>query len=367
LHNLDDQRKTLFPNETPPPAEETSEGVVKSEDAEMKVEVNEDDDNDTDMGDSDDDISARRRISGRANDLKRKREEDDARREKDKQARLEAKASQSAQKKVLRDIELKKKSPRKCEEEIIEYEERLRVNSCHRTRVLGRDRFWNRYYWFERNGMPLAGQPTSSTAAVNYANGRIWVQGPDDLERAGFIDLADADQAQYRAAFGVTVPQRRDLEEGPSQLRTAYDWAYYDTPAALDALLSWFDDRGNRERALKKEINAWRDRIVDSMEAMHAHHENVERRRAEDPEPVVGIATRKKTHGGEAAREASSRMFPCLGWRNDTARRELGMLHSEGKMLVEERKARRGARDVIKEREAVSEEPVVTRRGTRYR
>jgi len=370
LHALDIERKRLFPEETTPPAEQSSDGV-KSEDSGVKIEDMQSID-DTDQGSdvTDDDeavASARRRISGRSNDLKRKREEDDARKEKEKQIRLEAKASQSAQKKVLRDIEAKKKAIRKCEEEVIHFEERLRINACHRTRLLGRDRFWNRYYWFERNGMPLAGQPTSSTAAYGYTNGRIWVQGPDDMERAGFIDLTEQEQNHYRMAFGVTVPQRRDLEEGETQLSTAYDWGYYADSTQFDLLIGWLDDRGHRERALKKELNAWRDRIIEQMEAMRAHLEQIEQKRNPEAEPVVGIATRKKT----SADAMAVVRHPCLAWRNDTARRELGQLHCDGKIVPrrEEREGKRGGR-VTREKGAAKidvDEPVTTRRGTRYR
>lgn len=332
-----------------------------------------DEDVDTDMAESDDEGAAsRRRISNRANELKRKREEDDTRRAKEKQARLEAKASASAQKKVLRDIEAKKKALRKCEDEILYFDEQLRVNNCHRTKVLGRDRFWNRYYWFERNGMPIAPSADNSTASYGYCNSRIWIQGPDDMERAGFIDLPEAEQAQYRAAFGVTVPQRRDMEEGPTQLKTAYEWGYYDDPADIDRLMGWLDDRGNREKALRKELNLWRDKITEQMEAMHTHLKSVEQKRNAEPEPIVGVATRKKTHvvdGGDSVKH------PSLLWRNDMARRELGQLHCEGKLTVEtERRGKRVGREkasATAKKEASDamqlDEPVVTRRGTRYR
>lgn len=364
------ERKRLFPEESTPPTEQTSDGV-KSEDSGVKIEDMPEDRHsidDTDEASDDDDeedtAAARRRISGRSNDLKRKREEDDARREKEKQVRLEAKASQSAQKKVLRDIEAKKKAVRKCEEEVLHFEEKLRLNSCHRTRILGRDRFWNRYYWFERNGMPFGGQTDSSTAAYGYTNGRIWVQGPDDMERAGFIDLTEAEQKHYQMAFGVTVPQRRDLEEGETQLRTAYNWGYYADPTDFDLFIGWLDDRGHRERALKKELNAWRDKIIEQMEAMRAHLDEVEQKRTQEAEPVIGIATRKKTSGDAMAVVR----HPCLAWRNDMARRELGQLHCEGKIAPRKEEGKRGGRGTREKIVKVDvEEPVTTRRGTRYR
>ena len=73
------------------------------------------------------------------------------------------------------------------------------------------------------------GWPTSSTAEADYANGCIWVQGPDNVERIGFIDLKEADNAQYRSAFDMSVPERKILDEGSTHTFTAHHWGYYTT------------------------------------------------------------------------------------------------------------------------------------------
>jgi hypothetical protein len=39
--------------------------------------------------------------------------------------------------------------------------------------------YWNKYWWFERNGMPFGGLPDSSSHS-GYANAMIWVQGPEE-------------------------------------------------------------------------------------------------------------------------------------------------------------------------------------------
>src|SRR5271168_4431874 len=91
----------------------------------------------------------------------------------------------------LSESERGKKSKKidQAEDAIADVDNDLREADCPRTRVLGKDRFWNRYYWFERNAMPYEGLGESSTADAEYANGRLWVQGPDDIEREGFIDV----------------------------------------------------------------------------------------------------------------------------------------------------------------------------------
>ena len=75
---------------------------------------------------------------------------------------------------MLKDIRQKEDLVRKREEEIAVLDNDIREADCPRTRFLGKDRFWNRYYWFERNGMPYGGLPDSSTAHAEYANGCIW-------------------------------------------------------------------------------------------------------------------------------------------------------------------------------------------------
>lgn len=355
IHALDEQRRTLYPETNGLPEEVVANGVSATSNA-AHNHVNEDN-SEPATSDSEDEgpHKGRRRISSRANDLKRKREqEEEVRREKEKKAKLEN--SVTAQYKSLtREIQKKEKEIISCEDQVAAFEEKLRVSTCHRTKELGRDRFWNRYYWFERNGMPFAGYETSSTASKGYANGRIWVQGPDDIERAGFIDLPPDEASQYALHFGMSVQRRQELEVGSTLLRTATDFGYYDTPEALDKLIGWLDDRGHREKALRKELQKWRDKIVEQMDAMNTYLAEVAEKKASSEEPIIGIATRKKTYVDHNATK-----YPCLAWTNSAAKRELGQLHSEG-LLKKVAKVSRG-----KTQSAVVEKPT-TRQSTRLR
>ena len=67
---------------------------------------------------------------------------------------------------------------------------------------------------------------------VDHANGCICVQGTDELERTGFIELSDVENPQYARAFYLTVPQRKDLEENDTHVNDA-----------LDMLIGWLDIR----------------------------------------------------------------------------------------------------------------------------
>ncbi|KAH9898840.1 ALG6, ALG8 glycosyltransferase family-domain-containing protein [Xylariomycetidae sp. FL2044] len=267
LKGLNDQRKILLPENMPtsPPTEEgeatKTNGDVKMTDADESLEGPSED------AESDEDVQARRSLrrgGDRATERQRKREEN----ERKKEAELAAKVPKQSKQflKVVKDIQKKEDYIKKCEDEIAIIDNDLREADCARTRVLGKDRFWNRYYWFERNGMPYAGLPNSSTADAGYANGCIWVQGPDDIEREGYIDMIPEYQDEYKAKFKMTVPQRKKMEEGRTSVFSAHQWGYYSDPDEVDALLNWLDPRGFNELKLRKEILAYKDKIVANME-----------------------------------------------------------------------------------------------------
>ena len=242
--------------------------------------------------DDDDVPPVRRQLRGgvnRATDRKRKREEAEAAR-KEKKAKASApKLTKEEQelKKTIAAVEALKDKIRACEDQMDLINKDLQETECQRTKCLGRDRFCNRYYWFERNGMAYEGEEGSSTQHYGYANGRIWVQGPDAMEREGFIDLPDKEQQQYKGVHGMTVTERKEEEEGPTPLHNAKEWAYLGEPDSVDQLIAWLDERGNREKGLRKELQTYRDDIVACMRKMRAHLDEVEakegrRRRAGD-------------------------------------------------------------------------------------
>lgn len=294
----------------------------------------------------------------RGNERKRKRDEDAARREKqreEKKAKTNPKQSKEFTK-LLKDIDKLKIEIAKREKEIATCDADLREANCQRTKVLGRDRFWNRYYWFERNGMPFTGLTDGSTGEYGYANGRIWVQGPDEMERLGFIDLPEVLQRTYVQDHGLSVPDRKAKEEGATSLRTANEWGYYDDPETIALLLSWFDDRGVREKALRKEMAAWQEPIIEQMRTLRTHLDSVNQEDA-DEEPVTRVSTRKKVY---VDIEASGQR--CLRWRNLAALDKNGHLHSE-QPKPKEKKSKKEAKGVAK---VVVKGKAATRQGTKY-
>jgi hypothetical protein len=276
---------------------------------------------------------------GTRQSLKRKRGGELTAQEKERKATLDAaKAVTDKKRKALaalvRDSESLRSDVLKLEASIAEHDNDLREADVQRTRLLGKDRFCNRYYWFERNGQPFGGLPTSSTADYGYSNGRLWVQGPDAMELEGFIDLPENEQAVYKAKHQVTVPERRKIEEGPTSLRNANEWGYYDDPTVLEPLIGWLDDRGEREKKLRKELYEWRDKISRYMRIRKEFLDGDAARKLEaEEEPKKGIATRRQAEQEKA--EAGER---CLRWRNTMAIEELGHIHSEGVAVKKSKK-----------------------------
>ncbi|RDW59504.1 hypothetical protein BP6252_12591 [Coleophoma cylindrospora] len=347
LRVLNEERKIQLPDNMPPsPVREsavpTTNGDTAMADASPEIKESEDEVMDTD----DDPHVGRslRRANDRAAERQRKREAEEV-----KKAKAEAAAKLPKQTKqftkLLKDIAKKEEEVKACEKEIAVLDNDLREADCPRTRYLGKDRFWNRYYWFERNGMPYAGLPDSSTAEAEYANGRLWVQGPDEMERLGYIDLEGDWLNEYRMKFDMTPRQRKEMEEGSTNVFHARQWGFYDMPEEVDKLIAWLDPRGFNEVKFKKEIMNYRDRIVERMEKRNEYL-----KKADDEAPETGkrMSTRTK-HQQEVM------PYRCLQWHNTMAVHELGHLHSE------QPRARKPAKKVkiptpeIEERETRSE------------
>ncbi|KAH6636530.1 hypothetical protein F5144DRAFT_509024 [Chaetomium tenue] len=368
LKGLNDQRKILLPDNLPPspPLEPVkTNGDVKMSDVE-DLPANTSDE----VPDSDDEGPARklRRANDRAAERKRKAEKEQERKEKAEAAAKVPKQSKQFQR-VLKDIQKKEDEIAECEREIAVIDNDLREADCPRTRVLGKDRFWNRYYWFERNGMPYGGLPDSSTASAGYANGCVWVQGPDELEREGYIDMLPEYQDEYKAKFDMTVPERKKLEEGATSVFNACQWGYYSNPEDIDALLGWLDPRGFNELKLRKELVNYRDKIAKNMENRKAYLDKAEEAKEKEkendkektsteeaddgestPAPAsvtvtTGKNKRMSTRGRgvttisaprlpsaepeqEPTPAATPTTYRCMDWENTMALEEIGHLHS---------------------------------------
>ena len=314
-----------------------------------------------------------RRGQDRAAERKRKAEKEQERKEKAEAAAKVPKQSKQFIK-VLKDIQKKEEEIAECEREIAIIDNDLREADCPRTRVLGKDRFWNRYYWFERNGMPYGGLPSSSTASAGYANGLLWVQGPDDLEREGYIDMKQEWQDEYVAKHDITVPERKKREEGATSVFNATQWGFYADLESVDKLLDWLDPRGVNELKLRKEIVNYRDKIQKNMTARDEYL-GLQSKADAAPEASTPSSTstrtddkhhgnkRMGTRGGGRHRTATPEppAFKCLAWENTMALDEIGHLHSNEPPPARQRKQTAKRKEAAVEVEA----PVTRKRAKR--
>lgn len=321
LIQLNEQRKIMLPDNMPPspPADE-----VKAEEEDVKMADPDDTQPEDENEESEEDVKVR--AKRRRSDKQQKRDENKERKEKEKEEKLKKAAPKGPTQskefiKLLKDITKKEEEIKKCEEEVAVIDNDLREADCPRTRVLGKDRFWNRYYWFERNGMPYGGLPTSSTAEAGYANGCIWVQGPDDIEREGYVDLPREDQEAYKSKFHTTVPERKEKEEGKTHVLTARQWGFIDEPEDLELLIRWLDSRGLRELKLRKELVNYRHRIADHMEKRKAYLRSSNEQGDKEETKRTSSRIRDKT--------PEPPNYKCLAWENTTALEDNGYLHSE--------------------------------------
>ncbi|KAI6779167.1 uncharacterized protein J7T54_000313 [Emericellopsis cladophorae] len=339
LRQLNEQRKILLPDNMPPSPPEDRE--QENEEA-AKPEVSTTMDADETVRDTektDDEVNSRkkRRSKQQKLDEARQRKKEKAKKEK---AQPKPPPQSKAFIKLLKEIAKKEEQVKECEEEVGVIENDLREADCPRTRVLGKDRFWNRYYWFERNGMPYGGLPTSSTAHAGYANGCIWIQGPDDIEREGFIDLEGEGKEEHWHKFGHTVKTRKENEEGKTRVFTAHQWGYISKPEDVDKLINWLDIRGVREKKLKQELYNFRDKIVLGMKNREAYLAGRDEQKEKEETKRSSSRIREKTPEPPNHR--------CLAWENSQALEDLGHLHSEPP-------PRPRARKQAKKREAMSD------------
>lgn len=317
LFKLDLERKIQLPDNTPASPSDAKE----NEDVEMSMTSVADDTIVPTETNDEEEVSTGKNKRTRPQN-KRKAAVAEARKEKAKKAKAEAEKTkkQKAWEKLLADIQRKKDELLECEASINELDDDLRETLVHRSKILGKDRFLNKYYWFEHNGMPFGGVPNSSTADYGYANGRIWVQGPDEYELQPCMEEPALSQDMQR--FGFTIPQRKEKEEGTTHLSSSNEWAYYDDPEDIEKLLTWLDERGVREKVLRKELQTFRDHIAEYMLKMRKHLAEAEKE--EEEENTTRVSTRNKTYiDRDAVKDR------CLLWTNSIMRDEHGYSHSE--------------------------------------
>lgn len=315
------------------------------------------DDEDEDDEDDADPVRSLRRGGDRANERKRKRVEDKART--DAAAKI-PKTTKEFQK-VVKKIETVQNKILQEEQMIINIDEDLRQADCARFKMMGKDRYWNTYWWFERNGMPFGGLPSASTAEAAYANAMIWIQGPGEGERQGFLveeagtkAHADSDGDVEMNGNGVTVPSvldRQAKEENGTTLTSPTQYGFIETPEEFEQLLDWLDVRGVREKKLKAAFEPFKKQIVTGME---------------NRQKYLNGETGAETESGSRSTRGKTYFDPsswrCLNWRNDTMLEEHGHTHLDQPLPRSKKGKKKQEKDLPLNRQGKP----VSRQGDRY-
>ncbi|ODQ82849.1 hypothetical protein BABINDRAFT_5754 [Babjeviella inositovora NRRL Y-12698] len=112
-------------------------------------------------------------------------------------------------------------------------ERELNEIDCQRIQYIGRDRLFNRYWWFESNGLPMLGGGIKNEDEENeddddnedddevldetYLMGRLWVQGPSDTDRVAFIKMEAGLVKSWRGSYpDEGLDDNQSAGEGPT-------------------------------------------------------------------------------------------------------------------------------------------------------
>ncbi|KAF9535857.1 chromatin remodeling complex protein [Crepidotus variabilis] len=192
---------------------------------------------------------------------------------------------------------------RRLDEEVNKLERRLegierdfrKLLGAIRVKPLGKDRFYNRFWWFD--GMGSASLVGSGGIAL-YGTGRLFIQGPSEFDQE-LLDKRDDEQAE-------PLTMRRLNDEGESGLFYYDTWGVYTEIEELEALMAWLNPKGVRELALKTALTKWWPHITAGM-----------KKRAADLNANAKIPdarrSSRKTAQGDLSRE------PYMLWANRRA------------------------------------------------
>lgn len=199
-------------------------------------------------------------------------------------------------------------------------DQKLMENDIQRLRPLGMDRYGNKYYWLDLNGVPKSnltrsGKEEGKTGA-KYHSGRVWIQGPtreaakfylkitdDDLNRWLYLAesvgkkqateivfkiLIDEDGSYKHKESGseselvnkhgltnslieLTPIQKKVIDETPACLLLSdSEWYSIDRIDEIKRLVDWLNTWGRREHDLLRQFAA----IETEMERVYRAHED---------------------------------------------------------------------------------------------
>ncbi|KAI0348627.1 chromatin remodeling complex protein [Trametopsis cervina] len=186
----------------------------------------------------------------------------------------------------------------KCERRLEQIERDFRkLLGAIRVKPLGRDRFYNRVWWFDGMG---SASLIGSGGSVQYGTGRIFVQGPSEH---------DVEILQRREE---DVVGRRVEEEGEEGVLGVGEWAVYEELETIDEFVAWLNPKGVRELALKNALAKWWQHIAPGIRRRHADLAQVANVKVQEAASARRSA-RQKQSGADIYRE------PYMLWTNRRA------------------------------------------------
>ncbi|RDB28913.1 hypothetical protein Hypma_015347 [Hypsizygus marmoreus] len=140
---------------------------------------------------------------------------------------------------------------RRLDEEVNKLERRLegierefrKLLGAVRVKPIGKDRFYNRIWWFDGMG---SASLVGSGGVAQYGTGRIFIQGPSEFDMELLGQRKDED-----------IDARRKEEEGDAGVLGSGDWGAYSELEELDEFVAWLNTKGHRELALKAALTKW--------------------------------------------------------------------------------------------------------------
>jgi len=205
-----------------------------------------------------------------------------------------ARAKQASQKQALAER-------RRLDEEVNKLERRLegierefrKLLGAVRVKPLGRDRFFNRIWWFDGLG---AASLVGSGGNTQYGTGRIFIQGPSEF---------DMEILNQRVREGIVA--RRIEEEGEYGVLRSNEWAVYSELDELDEFVAWLNPKGHRDLATKNALTKWWPHITAGMKKRIADAN------AKAQLPDARRSSRSKAGGVDVSRD------PYMQWVNRKA------------------------------------------------
>ncbi|KAF7306668.1 hypothetical protein MIND_00458400 [Mycena indigotica] len=196
---------------------------------------------------------------------------------------------------------------RRLDEEVNKLERRLeaierefrKLLSSIRVKPLGRDRFYNRIWWFDGMG---AGSLVGSGGATQYQAGRLFIQGPSNIDNVILLNKLGQDE----------LDKRYEEELGTEGTLLENQWATYsdieEASLILEEFLAWLNPKGQREVALKGVLTKWWPHITSGA-----------RRRVADLSASARIPEARRSTRTKSAAGYDLSREPYMVWSNRKA------------------------------------------------